>query len=174
MTLATITYMTLYSSTILSPVGPVTYLYGEDKKVCGVFFDTQATLVEKYLEKNLESYTVKQMKKGFYDQDFKKYFKDPKHSLQTIPVAVVGTPAQISVWNAVGKIKVGTVARYKDIAKKVGNEKAVRSVGTAIGANPVCLIVPCHRVLASDGSLGGYSGGLDKKEWLLKHEGVLQ
>ncbi|MFZ2152018.1 MAG: MGMT family protein, partial [Minisyncoccia bacterium] len=50
---------------------------------------------------------------------------------------------------------------------------AVRSVGTAIGANPVCLIIPCHRVLASDGSLGGYSGGLDKKEWLLKHESVL-
>ena len=73
-----------------------------------------------------------------------------------------------------GKIKSGQVARYKDIAKKVGDEKAVRSVGTAIGANPVCLIIPCHRVLTSDGSLGGYSGGLDKKEWLLKHEGVLQ
>jgi O-6-methylguanine DNA methyltransferase len=166
--------MTLHSSTISTPIGPLTYLYGEDKKVYGVFFDTQANLVEKYLEKNLESYTIKQMKKGLYDQDFKKYFKDAKHSLQTIPIAVIGTEAQITIWNTVGKIKSGQVARYKDIAKKIGNEKAVRSVGTAIGANPVCLIVPCHRVLASDGSLGGYSGGLDKKEWLLKHEGVLQ
>ncbi len=117
---------------------------------------------------------IKQMKKGIYDQDFKKYFKDPKYSLQNIPVAVTGTKNQISIWNAVGKIKSGQVARYKDIAKKIGDEKAVRSVGTAIGANPVCLIIPCHRVLTSDGSLGGYSGGLDKKEWLLKHEGVLQ
>ena len=166
--------MTLFSSTIPTPIGPLTYLYTEEKKVVGVFFDTQATLVEKYLEKHLDMYQVKRVTKGPYDADFKKYFKDAKHSLQNIPVAVTGTKAQIAVWNAVGKIKSGQVARYKDIAKRTGNEKAVRSVGTAIGANPVCLIVPCHRVLASDGSLGGYSGGLDKKEWLLKHEGVLQ
>lgn len=166
--------MILFSSTITTPIGPLTYLYGEDKKVYGVFFDTQAELVQKYLEKHLESYTVKQMKKGIYDQDFKKYFKDSKNPLQNIPVAVTGTKNQIAVWNAVGKIKPGQVARYKDIAKRVGDEKAVRSVGTAIGANPVCLIIPCHRVLTSDGSLGGYSGGLDKKEWLLKHEGVLK
>ncbi len=166
--------MTLYSSTLQSPIGPLTYLYDEDKKVCGVFFDTQATLVGKYLEKHLESYKIKQVKKGIYDQDFKKYFKDSKYSLQNIPVTVTGTKNQIAVWNAVGKIKSGQVARYKDIAKKVSDEKAVRSVGTAIGANPVCLIIPCHRVLTSDGSLGGYSGGLDKKEWLLKHEGVLR
>ncbi len=166
--------MTLHSSTISTPIGPLTYLYDKDKKVCGVFFDTQASLVEKYLEKHLDSYGVKQMKKGFYDSEFKKYFKDSKHSLQNIPVAVTGTKNQIAIWNAIGKIKPGQVARYKDIAKKVGDEKAVRSVGTTIGANPVCLIIPCHRVLASDGSLGGYSGGLDKKEWLLKHEGVLR
>lgn len=166
--------MTLFSSTIPTPVGPLSYLYGEDKKVYGVFFDTQATLVEKYLEKHLESYQVKQMKKGAYDAEFKKYFKDATHSLQKLPIAVIGTKSQIAIWNAVGKIKPGQVARYKDIAKRTGNEKAVRSVGTAIGANPLCLIVPCHRVLASDGSLGGYSGGLDKKEWLLKHEGILQ
>lgn len=166
--------MTLHSSTISTPIGPLTYLYDEDKRVYGVFFDAQAALVEKYLEKHFESYKIKQMKKGIYDQDFKKYFKDPKYSLQNIPVAVSGTKNQITVWNAVGKIKPGQVARYKDIAKKVGDEKAVRSVGTAIGANPICLIIPCHRVLTSDGSLGGYSGGLDKKEWLLKHEGVLQ
>jgi len=166
--------MTLHSSTIPSPIGPFTYLYDIDKKVYGVFFDTQANLVEKYLEKHLESYEVKQMKKGVHDSEFKKYFKDPKYSLQNIPVVVTGTKNQIAIWNALGKIKSGQVARYKDIAKKIGDEKAVRSVGTAIGANPVCLIVPCHRVLASDGSLGGYSGGLDKKKWLLQHEGVLQ
>lgn len=166
--------MTLHSSTISTPIGPVTYLYDKDKKVYGVFFDTQASLVEKYLEKHLDSYEVKQMKKGVYDSEFKKYFKNSKYSLQNIPVTVTGTKNQIAIWNAVGKIKPGQVARYKDIAKKVGDEKAVRSVGTAIGVNPVCLIIPCHRVLASDGSLGGYSGGLDKKEWLLKHEGVLQ
>lgn len=164
----------LYSSTLQTPIGPLTYLYAKDKKVVGVFFYTQVKLVEKYLEKYMESYQVKQIKNGFYNQNFKKYFKDAKYSLQNIPIAVAGTKNQISIWNAVGKIKSGQVARYKDIAKRIGNEKSVRSVGTAIGANPVCLIVPCHRVLASDGSLGGYSGGLDKKEWLLKHEGILQ
>lgn len=166
--------MTLFSSTITTPIGPLTYLYTEDKKVCGVFFETQEALVEKYLEKHLETYQIKQIKSGIYDQDFRKYFKDAKYSLQNIPISVTGTKNQVATWNAVGKIKAGQVARYKDIAKKVGDEKAVRSVGTAIGANPVCLIIPCHRVLASDGSLGGYSAGLDKKEWLLTHEGILR
>ena len=166
--------MTFFSSTIPTPVGSLTYLYSKEKEVYAVFFETQAKHIETYLEKNFASYEVKALKSGAYDSLFKKYFKGDADALSQIPVAVTGTKAQIAIWNAVGKIKPGKVARYKDIAKQVGNEKAVRSVGSAIGANPVCLIVPCHRVLASDGSLGGYSAGLDKKEWLLKHEGVLQ
>lgn len=166
--------MTFFSSTISTPVGPLTYMYSKEKEVYAVFFEAQAKHIETYLEKNFVAYEVKTMKKGVYDSLFKKYFKGDADALSKIPVAVTGTEAQIKIWNAVGKIKPGKVARYKDIAKQVGNEKAVRSVGTAIGANPVCVIVPCHRVLASDGSLGGYSGGLDKKEWLLNHEGILK
>lgn len=166
--------MILFSSTIKTPIGPLSYLYDEGKNVCSVFFDTQSESIEKYLEKHLDSFTIKQVKNGVYDKNFLNYFKNAKNSLQDIPVIVSGTKNQVDVWDTLGKIKAGEVARYRDIAKRVGNEKGVRSVGTAIGANPVCLILPCHRVIASDGSLGGYSGGLDKKEWLLKHEGVLK
>ncbi len=162
--------MILYSSTLQSPIGSLTYFYGEDKKVYAVFFDTQKKYLEKYLAKHFGECSTKSITRGMYDQDFKQYFKNPKHSLQHIPVTVMGTKKQIDTWNSVGKIKGGQIASYKEIAKKIGNEKAVRSIGTAIGANPVCLIIPCHRVLTSNGSLGGYSGGVDKKAWLLKHE----
>jgi len=83
-----------------------------------------------------------------------------------------GTPFQIAVWNALCTIPYGKTACYSDIAKKIGNPKAVRAVGTAIGANPIAVIIPCHRVLGKDGSLTGYSGGLPVKERLLKLEGI--
>lgn len=166
--------MLLFSSTITTPVGKLTYLYDKNKLVHAVFFDSQSESIEKYLTKHFDTFTIKKVARGIYDKSFLLYFKDASHSLATIPVRVIGTDKQIKTWNTVGKIKSGEIARYKDIAKKTGDEKAVRSVGTAIGMNPICLIVPCHRVLSSDGSLGGYSGGLDKKEWLLEHEGVLQ
>lgn len=166
--------MTLCSSNLQSPIGPLTYFYGENKKVYAVFFETQKKHIEKYLAKHFKAHSIKSITRGIYDQDFKQYFKNPKHSLQHIPITVMGTKKQIDTWNTVSKIKTGHITSYKEIAKKVGNEKAVRSVGTAIGANPVCLIIPCHRVLTSNGSLGGYSGGVDKKAWLLKHESALK
>lgn len=166
--------MLLLSSTIKTPVGPLTYLYDKDKLVYAVFFDTQAESIENYLTKHFNAFEIKKVSKGFYDKNFLLYLKDASHSLATIPVRIIGTERQIKIWNAVAKVKVGQIARYKDIAERTGNIKAVRNVGTTIGLNPVCLIIPCHRVLASDGSLGGYSGGLDKKEWLLQHEGILK
>jgi len=83
-----------------------------------------------------------------------------------------GTSFQIDVWNTLCTIPYGKTVCYSDIAKKVGNPKAVRAVGTAIGANPIAIIIPCHRVLGKDGSLTGYSGGLPVKERLLQLEGI--
>ncbi len=83
-----------------------------------------------------------------------------------------GTPFQIDVWNALCSIPYGETKCYSDIAKKIGNPKAVRAVGTAIGSNPIAVIIPCHRVLGKDGSLTGYSGGLPVKEKLLQLEGI--
>ncbi len=81
-----------------------------------------------------------------------------------------GTQFQKSVWSNLLTIPFGKTTSYKAIAEKIGKPKAVRAVGTAIGHNPICIIGPCHRVIASDGTLGGYSGGLPKKEFLLELE----
>lgn len=81
-----------------------------------------------------------------------------------------GTGFQKSVWNQLMKIPYGKTVSYKDIALAIKNGKAVRAVGSANGRNNISIIIPCHRVIAHDGTLGGYGGGLWRKEWLLDHE----
>lgn len=90
------------------------------------------------------------------------------------PVAVktYGTPFQQTVWNALLEIPYGETSTYALIAEKTGNKKAVRAVGTAVGANPVSYLIPCHRVLRTDGGLGGYRWGLERKKQMLEKEGV--
>ena len=88
----------------------------------------------------------------------------------TVPYILEGTIFQKSVWQALTAVPYGKTASYKDIAITVGNEKAVRAVGTTNGKNLVSIIVPCHRIIGVNGKLTGYAGGLWRKEWLLAHE----
>ena len=90
-----------------------------------------------------------------------------------IPLAPNGTEFQRRVWTALTHIPYGTTISYADLARRLGNLTAVRAVGAANGRNPIPIIVPCHRVIGSDGSLTGFGGGLDRKRWLLHHEGAL-
>lgn len=83
-----------------------------------------------------------------------------------------GTEFQRRVWDAVLAIPYGETISYAEVARRIGSPKAVRAVGTAIGRNPVSIVVPCHRVIGSGGGLGGYGGGLDRKTWLLEHERI--
>lgn len=87
-----------------------------------------------------------------------------------VPLDIAGTAFQQDVWNALRDIPPGTTVSYAEVARRVGRPKAVRAVGAACGANPVMPLVPCHRVLRSDGSLGGYGLGLDRKRTLLARE----
>ncbi|MDO1605848.1 methylated-DNA--[protein]-cysteine S-methyltransferase [Lactobacillus sp. YT155] len=87
-----------------------------------------------------------------------------------LPTQLVGTDFQESVWKELTKIPSGQTISYKDLARGIGNPNATRAAANATGKNPVALIVPCHRVISNDGSIGGYGGGLDRKEWLLEHE----
>lgn len=89
-----------------------------------------------------------------------------------LPLEVEGTPFQKKVWNEVAKIPYGTTVTYSKIAKNIGQPTAIRAVGTAIGRNPVCLIVPCHRVVGAQGALSGYAGGIERKEELLALEAL--
>lgn len=83
---------------------------------------------------------------------------------------LVGSSFQLSVWHALEQIPAGTTSSYAQIAKAIGHSKAVRAVGTAIGANPIAFLIPCHRVIRSDGSLGGYRWGLECKKKILEWE----
>ena len=99
-----------------------------------------------------------------------KYFSGQLDALLPIDVELNGTPFQQRVWTALRAVKAGRTASYADIAREIGAASAVRAVGAANGANPVAIVVPCHRIIGSDGSLTGYGGGLKRKEWLLRHE----
>ena len=102
----------------------------------------------------------------------RRYFKGDIAVLHGLPVATSGTPFQTSIWKALRRIKDGTTISYAELASRIGKPKAVRAAGLANGRNPISIVVPCHRVIGSDGSLTGYGGGLSRKQWLLAHEGV--
>jgi len=88
-----------------------------------------------------------------------------------LPIAPAGTGFQTQVWQALGDIPWGNTLSYGQVAHSIEKPKAVRAVGRAIGANPIPIIIPCHRVIGSTGALTGFAGGLERKRWLLKHEG---
>ena len=102
-----------------------------------------------------------------------KYFDGDLKAIDKIKVETTGTPFQKKVWASLRKIPVGKTTTYAALAKKVGAPSAVRAVGAANGANPIGVVVPCHRVIGANASLTGYGGGLHRKQWLLVHEGAL-
>jgi len=105
-------------------------------------------------------------------QALEDYFAGNPASFDSLDLDQQGTPFQLRVWQELRKIPYGETVSYQELARRLGNPKAARAVGQALGANPLPLIIPCHRVIAGNGSLGGYSSGLDRKRRLLRHEGV--
>jgi methylated-DNA-[protein]-cysteine S-methyltransferase len=99
-----------------------------------------------------------------------RYFAGELKAIDTVPVQTAGTPFQREVWSALRTIPCGTTISYAKLAEQIGRPSAVRAVGLANGSNPIPIVVPCHRVIGSNGSLTGYGGGLDRKRWLLEHE----
>ncbi|MBA3239394.1 MAG: methylated-DNA--[protein]-cysteine S-methyltransferase [Parachlamydiaceae bacterium] len=103
------------------------------------------------------------------EKQLKEYFSC-KRNIFDLPLETMGTPFQKAVWEMIYQIPYGSICAYKDIAQNVGKPLAVRAVGTAIGRNPISIIIPCHRVIASNGSLAGFAGGLVRKKILLDLE----
>ena len=98
------------------------------------------------------------------------YLEGKLDAIDAITVETGGTSFQRAVWEELRRIPAGTTLSYRDLALRIGRPKAVRAVGHANGANLICVVVPCHRLVGSDGSLTGYGGGLHRKRWLLDHE----
>ena len=101
---------------------------------------------------------------------FRRYFAGNFAALDHVSAKTAGTPFQREVWSALRNIPRGTTVSYAQLAQRIGKPKSTRAVGLANGANPVAILVPCHRVIGASGALTGYGGGIHRKPWLLDHE----
>jgi methylated-DNA-[protein]-cysteine S-methyltransferase len=122
-----------------------------------------------YLKNNILEMNSEQM--VLYSDQFAEYLQGNR-TLFTFPIDFLGTAFQISIWNALNEIPYGQTCSYSEIAERIQKPKAVRAVGTAIGANPILIVVPCHRVIGKNNTLTGYRSGLEMKAKLLHLEGV--
>jgi len=160
---------------INTPVGEM-ILGAYDNKLCMVDwrYRKTRTTVDNRLQKGLSATYVEEESPvlTLAKEELEAYFKGLRKTFD-VPLLMVGTEFQKSVWQALLKLPFGTTASYLDLAKGVNNEKAVRAVASAVGANAISILIPCHRIIGSDGSLTGYAGGLDAKKELLEIENNL-
>ena len=153
----------VFYTTIESPVGAL-LLAGESNALRRVSFEngkrTTPAQPDWKLDKEPFSEVIRQLQ-AYFRGEFKEF---------DLPLAMEGTEFQLRVWNALRAIPYGETISYARLAERIGNPKAVRAVGLANGSNPIPIIVPCHRVIGSDGSLTGFGGGLSTKKMLLELE----
>lgn len=151
-------FVKVYSVYLDTPVGPVE-ISGTKEGITAVRFvpQTQASSAE----------IPSCLRDGL--QQLEEYFAGRRTDF-SLPLLPQGTPFQRQVWEKLRQIPCGQTVSYRELAAAVGRPRAVRAVGRANATNPVNIIVPCHRVIGSDGSLTGYGGGLERKEWLINHE----
>lgn len=162
----------IYTSTYTSPIGDI-LLASQNNELIGLWFKGQKYymnyLKEEIEEKNDEETLMKAKK--WLDR----YFKGEKPSIKELSLNPDGSEFRKKVWQILCEIPYGQTLTYKEIALKLAKENGLNSmsaqaVGSAVGYNPISIIIPCHRVIGSNGKLTGYAGGLDKKEYLLKLE----
>lgn len=164
----------IYTAYYNSPVGKI-LLASKDNKLIGLWIEGQkyylGKLKEKILKKDDEMIFIKTKK--WLD----KYFDKKKPKISELDLAPSGSEFAQNVWKILCEIPYGKVTTYGEIAKKVAkimnkNKMSAQAVGGAVGHNPISIIIPCHRVVGSNGNLTGYAGGIDKKIKLLEHENV--
>jgi methylated-DNA-[protein]-cysteine S-methyltransferase len=161
---------------IESPVGPLTIFAGSGLLMGVEFGDNRADFESE--DEPLRRMRLAAVIKQHPDpagavSALRAYFGGDVQALDSLTVDPMGTPFQLRVWTALRSVPAGRTASYSDIANAIGAPTATRAVGAANGANPIAIVVPCHRIIGSGGSLVGYGGGLERKRWLLQHEGVL-
>jgi methylated-DNA-[protein]-cysteine S-methyltransferase len=162
----------IHIATIDTPIGRLTAA-ARGPRVCLVHFGDATAEVKSALESWYPDGMVEEADDpGGAVRALRRYFAGDLDSLDEIDVELNGTAFQRRVWLALRSVKAGTTLSYAQLAKQVGSPAAVRAVGAANGANPVAVVLPCHRIIGSNGSLTGYGGGLHRKRWLLDHEGV--
>lgn len=158
-----------------SPVGEI-LLGSYDGKLCLADwrYRKMRESIDKRIQKGLKAEYVEESTEVIEEtiKQMKEYFNYERKSF-TIPLLMVGTEFQKTVWQGLIDTPFGTTSSYLELAKRIGNEKAVRAVATANGANSISVMIPCHRIIGSNGDLVGYAGGLDVKRKLLEIENNL-
>lgn len=160
----------LHVETEPSALGPIAFA-ARDGKVVALEFGDEAFLADRLRRRCRGETPVRGDPLGVAGR-LRRYFAGELDAVDDLPVELGGTPFQSQVWAVLRTIPAGTTLSYRDVAVRIGQPTAVRAVGLANGSNPVSIVVPCHRVIGADGSLTGYGGGIDRKLWLLEHEGA--
>jgi methylated-DNA-[protein]-cysteine S-methyltransferase len=161
----------LVRSLLASPIAPLQLFTDEAGAVRVLDFDTDSPRTARLMKRWYGGVAVEHgAAPAGVRAEMDAYFAGDLSALGRVPWTVVGTDFQNTVWRALLDIPAGTTTTYGALAARIGRPAAVRAVGLANGANPVGLVIPCHRVIGADGSLTGYGGGLERKRWLLAHE----
>ncbi|MBX6321451.1 MAG: methylated-DNA--[protein]-cysteine S-methyltransferase [Rhodospirillaceae bacterium] len=164
---------TAWIEQVASPIGAVLVVTDAEGRVRAAEFADHADRLQPALRRQYGpagATLAERRSASFAGQALAAYFAGRLTALDEIAVEAVGTPFERAVWTALRRLRPGETVTYGALAARIGRPLAVRAVGRANGANPVSIIVPCHRVVGADGSLTGYGGGIERKRWLLDHE----
>jgi len=167
--------MILDTCTIDGPIGPLKLMAHGDALVACEFAGRgdRSGMEARRLERHMGGFTTRAAADpAGAATRLARYFAGDLAALAEQPVEMHGTEFQVAIWSALREIPAGTTWTYSQIAAHIGRPAAVRAAGAANGANPIAVFVPCHRVIAADRTLWGYGGGLERKRWLLLHEGA--
>lgn len=168
--------LSLQLEPVSTPLGQLLVVYDHQQIVRAIdwldYEKRMYTLLHRYYKKTTIQLSTTSTKPSAIAALIHNYFDGDLYSLQSIPTAVEGTSFQKEVWSALQKIAPGHSVSYGELACSIHRPAAVRAVGLANGANPISLVIPCHRVIGQSKKLTGYAGGLNRKKWLLQHENI--
>ena len=156
---------------IATPIGAVVIISSHQGVVYLDFGDNQARC-QRLLSQRYGQFVLIPASQNLWADAVASYFAGDLRALDPIAVDLAGSEFQRKVWLALREIGVGQTMSYGELAAKVGTPTAARAVGMTNGQNPISLVLPCHRVIGANKSLTGYAGGLERKRWLLRHEGA--
>lgn len=155
-----------------TPLGAVTGAW-HDGRLVALAFSEHWDGVERRLRRRFGAFATSVGEAAPMQARLDAYFGGDLNAFDGLAVDPGGTDFQSAVWRSLRGVRTGSTTTYSALARQVGSPSAVRAVGAANGANPIWLVIPCHRAIGADGSLTGYAGGLERKRWLLQHEGAL-
>ncbi len=162
----------ILSDRVETPIGVIAVL-ARDKVLLLLEFEDARDRIAQEMKKRFGDHAVEPARDPFgLSGRIRRYFDGDLTAIDGIDTDGGGTEFQRRVWEELKRIPCGTTISYGDLARRLGDSKATRAVGLANGRNPISIVVPCHRVIGADGSMTGYGGGVDRKVWLLAHEGL--